>query len=116
MGDQNQNLEVVIAKKVIFLKLKILVFISNQPKDKTNSEIFNEYRLRTEPISIMRTWKRTLLKLPNWHLLTNPGSKVVLKTTVILKVLKSAACKKTIYIPTNQFKIVLLFSILIKKN
>merc|ERR1712008_655854 len=64
--DQNQNLEVAIAKKLIFLKYKkILVFISNQPKDKTNSEIFNGYPLRTEPTSRTRIWKRILLKPPN---------------------------------------------------
>merc|ERR1740129_557419 len=33
-------------------------------------------------------------KPQNYHLLTKPGFKVVLKTTVILKVLKSVACKK----------------------
>ena len=41
------------------------VFLSMQPKYKTNSEIFNEYQLRTEPISRMRAWKKILLKPQN---------------------------------------------------
>merc|ERR550534_1026047 len=64
--ESKPKFEVAIAKKVIFLKYKkILAFILNQPKDKPNSEIFNEYRLRTEPTSRMRIWKRILLKPQN---------------------------------------------------
>merc|ERR1739838_542292 len=84
----NYNATVTTVPIVLKCK-KALDFISNQPKDKTNSEIFNEYQLRTEPISRTRIWKRILLKPQNKLLLTNPGSKVVLKTTVILKVSKS---------------------------